>query len=78
MKRGLSKKQIQDLPEIFWNKEGKPHDEEKCLICLSEYQESEKLRILPCSHRLHKDCVDKWLNRNRTCPVCRVPALAQA
>ena len=24
-----------------------------------------------CSHRFHKPCINEWLTRSRTCPLCR-------
>ena len=44
---------------------------DKCLICQYEYKEGERLRTLPCIHSYHADCIDPWLLRNRTCPVCQ-------
>ncbi|CAF0855674.1 unnamed protein product [Didymodactylos carnosus] len=32
-----------------------------CDICLNEYKETDKLRLLPCLHRFHVKCIDKWL-----------------
>ncbi|CAH9099688.1 unnamed protein product [Cuscuta europaea] len=42
-----------------------------CCICLAKYVNNEELRELPCSHFFHKDCVDKWLKINNTCPLCK-------
>ncbi len=42
-----------------------------CCICLSEYQKGEALRRLPCMHRFHSACVDRWLKTDRACPVCK-------
>ena len=44
----------------------------RCSICLGEYQEKEVLRIMPkCGHNFHLSCIDEWLRKHSTCPVCR-------
>ncbi|WVZ68906.1 hypothetical protein U9M48_017782 [Paspalum notatum var. saurae] len=43
-----------------------------CSICLSEYRDGEMLRVMPeCRHGFHVACLDAWLRRSASCPVCR-------
>ena len=54
-----------------YNKEN-PVLEEKCTICLCEYTHNDDVRRLPCMHLFHIDCVDRWLQQNKRCPMCRM------
>jgi hypothetical protein len=42
-----------------------------CAICLEEYGEEERVRVLPCQHMFHVACIDTWLTNRNTCPICR-------
>jgi hypothetical protein len=44
--------------------------ESSCAVCLSEFEDDDPLRRLPCNHSFHKACIDKWLKRNKVCPLC--------
>ncbi|KAL6633370.1 hypothetical protein ACP70R_026041 [Stipagrostis hirtigluma subsp. patula] len=47
-------------------------DMEQCHICLTEYDDGDQIRTLPCKHEFHLQCVDKWLKEvHRVCPLCR-------
>ncbi|CAO2199257.1 unnamed protein product [Urochloa humidicola] len=42
-----------------------------CCICLSKFSNNEDLRELPCTHVFHMECIDKWLQINALCPLCK-------
>jgi len=42
-----------------------------CLVCLSEYVPTEEVRTMPCLHFFHTDCIDKWLRKANSCPICK-------
>lgn len=48
-----------------------------CSVCLTEFVEDERLRILPkCSHAFHVQCIDAWLKCHSNCPLCRANVAA--
>ncbi|KAL5569558.1 hypothetical protein UlMin_026133 [Ulmus minor] len=47
-------------------------EDAQCTACLEEYRDEDVLRILPyCGHSFHVTCIDIWLQRHSTCPICR-------
>ena len=58
--------------ELSW--ESLPED--SCCICLSHFAEQEKALRLGCSHIFHTSCLEVWLRRNASCPVCKRSAFA--
>lgn len=39
-----------------------------CTICLSQFNHGDQLRLLPCTHWFHQDCIDTWLSERANCP----------
>ena len=69
-KRGLSRREIASLPSFVYATGLYVEDDRRCSICLADVEPGEKLRQLRCSHRFHQPCVDEWLLKKPTCPLC--------
>lgn len=48
------------------------YKDKECNICLDNYKNNDELKILPCNHLFHSNCIHNWLcNEKITCPICR-------
>lgn len=45
--------------------------DDKCAICLGDYEPDEDVKNMPCGHMFHSECLGRWLKINRTCPICK-------
>ncbi|KAH9662697.1 Receptor region transmembrane domain- and RING domain-containing protein 1 [Citrus sinensis] len=72
--RRLDSKVVEALPCFLFSSASSSqcHGGETCAICLEDYQDGEKLKVLSCKHEFHASCVDSWLTKWGTfCPVCK-------
>ncbi|CAH2038950.1 unnamed protein product [Thlaspi arvense] len=85
--RGLDESAIRAIPIFKFRKrdvvaggeEDQNKNSQECSVCLNEFQEDEKLRIIPnCCHVFHIDCIDIWLQGNANCPLCRTSVSCDA
>ncbi|KAK7387468.1 hypothetical protein VNO78_28296 [Psophocarpus tetragonolobus] len=68
---GLDPASIKKLPIILHHAPS-DRDETECCICLGEFRDADKVKVLPvCHHYFHCDCVDNWLTLHSSCPLCR-------
>ena len=67
--KGLDKKLIEKIPFDKYRKNKFPDD--KCVICQIEFENNERVKVLPCKHCYHKDCIDEWLKDQKVCPYCK-------
>jgi len=45
----------------------------ECSICQEQYSKIPcSNRILPCGHKYHVKCINNWLTKENTCPLCRL------
>jgi hypothetical protein len=47
--------------------------DQRCTICLSDFQATEHVRTLRCGHYFHDVDIRRWLEKNVDCPLCRRP-----
>jgi hypothetical protein len=50
-----------------------------CIICTNEFKKDDEIITLSkeydidceCNYSYHRDCIDEWFERSRSCPLCR-------
>lgn len=63
-----SKESIEAMPSV---EIGESEDFGECVICLEEFEVGGVAKIMPCKHKFHANCIEKWLGIHGSCPVCR-------
>ncbi|XP_010515040.1 PREDICTED: E3 ubiquitin ligase BIG BROTHER-related-like [Camelina sativa] len=71
-KRGLTPTEISTCLNastyVFSNNK---NEIDRCVVCQMEFEERESLVVLrPCDHPYHSDCITKWLETKKICPIC--------
>lgn len=63
-----SKASIEDMKKVVISDED---SDKECPICLEDWEVGSEVREMPCGHKYHGGCIEKWLGVHGTCPVCR-------
>jgi hypothetical protein len=67
--KGLPRDLVDKIPKI---KITPKNNKDSCSVCLQDFQLDETVRSLPhCHHMFHLPCIDNWLVRHGSCPMCR-------
>ncbi|KAG6507016.1 hypothetical protein ZIOFF_032351 [Zingiber officinale] len=73
--KGLSVDEVEKLPKSKVTARDEldaSGEKTSCSVCLQELQLGEMVRRLPdCCHVFHLSCIDSWLIRHGSCPLCR-------
>ncbi|XP_015954466.1 NEP1-interacting protein 2-like [Arachis duranensis] len=73
--KGLSKDSVEKISKIIITSDNNVDasgEKVSCSVCLQDFQIGETVRSLPhCHHMFHQPCIDKWLIRHGSCPLCR-------
>ena len=49
----------------------KDKSDEKCVICYDNFTTDSIIRKMNCEHIYHIECIDKWFETKKFCPLCR-------
>ena len=67
-----SEKSIRQLPQISVTADDLLDEANKeCCVCLESHSIGSNATRLPCGHLFHRPCIENWITKNCTCPVCR-------
>lgn len=74
---------IRNLPTLLFDPStGDPGEKDEepptCVICFCEYENQDKIKLLPCLHQYHEACIDAWLQRDHICPICQADVVLAA
>jgi len=51
---------------------------ETCVICQENLELEDDVRLLPCQHQYHFECIATWIPQSNTCCICQAAAVPSA
>lgn len=43
----------------------------ECTVCMDPFVDGDEVKTLMCMHKFHSHCIDTWLARSMSCPICK-------
>ena len=72
-----AKTEFSRLPEVAYDL-ATLGNEPNCPVCYADFEGGTLVKILPCGHFFHSDCIGAWLvEKHLNCPVCRQDIVKQ-
>ena len=65
--QGLTPQQLRALPSSVCRER---RDDACCAVCMDDVEVGQRQRELRCGHCYHQACIDRWLSKKRSCPLC--------
>jgi hypothetical protein len=58
---------------IYATPENSDEDDALCVVCQTDFEDGDDMKVLRCNHRFHTDCIQTWLTQEHSvCPLCRL------
>lgn len=76
LKKKIGPIEKEELIRLISEEEHNNSSSTNCIICCEDYVTGDALRVLPCHHKYHVECIDKWFlsstdySRPAACPLC--------
>lgn len=63
---------LNKLEEIKYSEYNESNKSENCAICQDHFDDNIIIKVLPCKHIFHRECISEWLQKyHHKCPICR-------
>ena len=59
-----------EVEKVYYFKLKKDFENNECIICLDNMIVGNNIKSLQCGHIYHYECINKWFNVRKECPVC--------
>lgn len=67
----LTKEEVDKIP-VSLLKQSEADKKNECAICLDHLKLNDSVKVIRnCRHTYHASCINEWILRNPSCPLCR-------
>ena len=70
-KNALSKLKVFKMDKSYCKEDKGKLENPNCIVCMADIEMGADTLLIPCGHMFHDKCIELWLEKHNTCPVCR-------